>query len=252
MKKKLLFLGILAILIGCKVDSPSLTKVDGSLLPIDKTLRSDSEIEDFIAPYREELAVEMNKILSYTPIDLQRTDGRLESSLGNLMADLCYQRAHPVFLNKTGKRIDFALFNYGGIRAGIGRGDIRVEHAFKLMPFENSLVVVEMTGAKLQELIAFLAEGKVAHPLSKQITLMLTDTGTKCRIGGQMLDQNKHYYVLTSDYLQRGGDHMNFFADPVNLFSLNYKVRDAILDYFTATDTIRVELDGRFRKVLPK
>ena len=40
------------------------------------------------------------------------------------------------------------------------------------------------------------------------------------------------YYVLTNDYLQNGGDGMDFFADPEELIGLDYKVRDAILDYF--------------------
>ena len=72
----------------------------------------------------------MSKVLSYTPIDLTRTDGKLESSLGNLLADLCYQRANPVFKSRTGNTIDFALFNYGGIRAGITKGDITTQNAF--------------------------------------------------------------------------------------------------------------------------
>ena len=42
---------------------------------------------------------------------------------------------------------------------------------------------------------------------------------------------------------------MNFFRNPVNLFKLDYKVRNAIVDYFAETDTIQVVLDGRFRKI---
>ena len=39
----------------------------------------------------------MNTILSFTPINLTRVDGELESSLGNLMADMCYNIGNPIF-----------------------------------------------------------------------------------------------------------------------------------------------------------
>ena len=93
----------------------------------------------------------MNTVLSYTPHNLVRTDGELESSLGNLLADLCYEKGNPIFNSRTGKNIDFALFNYGGIRAGITQGNITTQNAFNLMPFENSLVVLELTSEKIEE-----------------------------------------------------------------------------------------------------
>ena len=41
---------------------------------------------------------------------------------------------------------------------------------------------------------------------------------------------------------------MNFFKDPVELHKIDYKVRNAIIDYFEETDTIKVKLDNRFVK----
>jgi len=41
---------------------------------------------------------------------------------------------------------------------------------------------------------------------------------------------------------------MNFFKNPVNLYKTDYKLRNAIIDYFKETDTIKVKLDGRFRE----
>jgi 5'-nucleotidase len=180
---------------------------------------------------------------------LVRTDGGLESSLGNLFADMCYQRANEVFKSRTGNNIDFAMFNYGGIRAGIGKGNITNENAFQLMPFENTLVVVELTAEKLHELAQYLIEGKTAHPLSKQINLVITNKADnyELSINNSPIDNTETYFVLTSDYLQTGGDHMNFFKDPVNLYKLDYKVRNAIIDYLKENDTISVTLDGRFR-----
>ena len=169
------------------------------------------------------------------------------NTLGNLMGDLCYQRANPVFNSRTGKNIDFAMFNYGGIRAGISKGAVKMENAFNLMPFENSLVIVELTADKIEELVTYLIKNKRAHPLSKHFNLAITKTGYSLKISGKSLENDTTYFVLTSDYLQNGGDSMNFFKDPISITSIDYKVRNAIIDYFKETDTLKTNLDGRFR-----
>jgi 2',3'-cyclic-nucleotide 2'-phosphodiesterase (5'-nucleotidase family) len=247
MKKIIISLFTISVLFSCKNEPQNLVKIEGKLLPISEELTEKQEITDFIQPYKVKVESEMNAVLSFTPTDLVRTDGELESSLGNLMADLCFERANPVFNSRTGKNIDFAMFNYGGIRAGITKGDIKTENAFHLMPFENSLVVLELTSEKIKELVNYLITEQRAHPLSKQFNLIITKNGYNLSINNKLFDITKTYFVLTSDYLQNGGDNMNFFKDPVNIENLDYKVRNAIIDYFQETDTIRGTLDGRFK-----
>lgn len=248
MKNTILILFIILLSVSCKKDPQYLVKIEGKQLPITAKIATDKTIEDFIQPYKEKVEAEMNTVLSYTPKDLVRTDGELESTLGNLMADLCFERANPVFNSRTGKNIDFAMLNFGGIRAGITKGDIKTINAFNLMPFENSLVVVEMTAEKITELVQYLITQNKAHPISKQLKLIVKANDYNLTIHNLPLDNSKTYFVLTSDYLQNGGDNMVFFKDPVKLFKLDYKVRNSIIDYFTEIDTIKVELDGRFTK----
>lgn len=190
----------------------------------------------------------METVLSYTPKNLNRYDGKFESSLGNLMADLCFEKANPIFNSRTGNNIDFALFNFGGIRTAISKGKITNKHAFQLMPFENELVVVELSSEKITELINYLVRANKAHPISKHLNLNITKNGTAIKINGSQIDNLKSYFVLTSNYLQNGGDNMNFFKNPINLYKTNYKVRNAIIDYFKENDTVKIELDSRFLK----
>jgi 2',3'-cyclic-nucleotide 2'-phosphodiesterase (5'-nucleotidase family) len=247
MKKIIISLFIINLLLGCKDEPQYLVKIEGKQLPVTEAIKSNIEIEDIIKPYKERTEQEMSAILSYTAVNLVRTDGELESSLGNLMADLCYERANPVFNSRTGKNIDFAMFNYGGIRAGITQGEISTQNAFNLMPFENSLLVVELSPKKIEELVNYLIQEKLAHPLSKQFNLTITKSGYELTINNKKIDPNKTYFVLTSDYLQTGGDRMNFFKEPIAIHKLDYKVRNAIIDFLKETDTIKVKLDGRFR-----
>ena len=52
--------------------------------------------------------------------------------------------------------------------------------------------------------------------------------------------------ILTSDYLANGGGKMKFFKDKEQI-KVGIKLRDAIIDYCTKTDTINVQLDGRIQ-----
>ncbi len=117
------------------------------------------------------------------------------------------------------------------------------------MPFENKLVVVELSGKQTKVLFDYLENRKEAHPISH---LHLKMTGNKLSsilINDAPFYVSKNYFVLTHDYLQHGGDQMIFFKDPISLFDTQYKVRDAIIDYLKDIDTIKVKLDGRFVKI---
>lgn len=247
MKKKFIFFFTIILFLSCKNEPQHLVTIKGKQLPITEEITSTKAIETVIKPFKEKVEKEMNVVLSFTPKDLNRYDGKLESSLGNLMADLCQEKANLMFNSKTGKNIDFAMFNFGGIRANISKGEITTRNAFQLMPFENNLVVVELSSEKIIELVNYLINEKRAHPLSKDITLVITKNGYDLRIKNSHIDNSKTYFVLTSDYLQKGGDNMNFFNNPISLFKTDYKVRNAIIDYFKEKDTITAKLDGRFR-----
>lgn len=221
------------------------TKITAETIAIDSATKPDTSFVILISPFKKKMIKEINTVLTYTPKDLVRTDGKMQSSLGNLMADLCYSRANPVFKKMAGKNIDFTLLNYGGIRSGIFKGKVTYKNAFELMPFENTLVVTELTGDKIEALVRYFITQKRAHPLSKQIQLTITKNRFTLQINGQPFDRNKTYHVLTHDYLQSGGDRMVFFKDPVRLYDLKYKVRDAIVDHFKSVDTLTSALDNR-------
>ena len=247
--KKIAFAFFLSFLLfSCQKEKVVVSKITAKTIAIDTTLTSVDAIVKTIAPFKEKMIQEINTKISYTPKNLTRNDADLESSLGNLIADLSYERANPIFNKETQKNIDFAMFNYGGIRAGIPAGNITNKHAFELMPFDNMYVVVELSGEKTEELITYLITNKTAHPLSKHVQLTITKNGCKMYINDKKFDKNKSYFVLTTDYLQSGGDNMNFFKNPKTILKTDYKMRDAIVDYLKTKDTIKSVLDNRFKR----
>lgn len=243
--KPVYFFCFFLVLVSCKDVDRNLIKITAKTIAIDSTIKSSKKIERIIAPYKEKLIGEMEKVLSYTPKDLTKKTVAMQSSLGNLIADMCFEMSVTLFKEKTNTAIDFAMFNYGGLRATISAGKVTKEQAFKLMPFENELVVVNLTAKKILELVDYFIENKKAHPLSKNIALLIKENEFRLKINDRNFDKNKTYNVLTSDYLQGGGDKMNFFKNPEKLTKLNYKVRDAIINYFEKVDTLKIAIDKR-------
>ncbi len=247
MKKYHLLLFFILLQIACKKEPLALSQIKGKRIAVSNKIKSNKVIDSFIKPFKEKIDKSMGKILSYASKNMHKKDGELESTVGNLMADIVHQQAQPIFHKRTGKSIDFTLLNYGGIRSGISKGPVTTRTAFELMPFENSIVVVELTAKKVNQLITYLAKGKKAHPISHLTIELDKDYNLKkARINGKKINKNRTYFVATNDYLQHGGDRMNFFSNPVSLHVLDYKIRNALLDSFQKIDTLPAILDNRF------
>ena len=234
---------------SCKTNS-HLYKIEGQKISITDSLQSVAEIEAFVKPYRDYINKDLDSVLAYSVDTYSKSDGELNTALGNLMADVVYDQANPVFKSRTGNNIDFVLINHGGIRSILSKGDVTTRTAFSLMPFENSIVVAKLNGSQIQDLLNYLAEAKRAHPISKlQITLDKNGKIAETTIKGKPIDFNADYYVATNDYLYNGGDGMTFFKSENNVTVLDYKIRNAVIDHFKKVDTISLVRDNRFIQI---
>lgn len=245
--KHLFLLLLFSGFISCDFNSSSDTGIDGKRLAITDSIEADSEIADFIRPFKEHLNSTLDSTLAHNPMDLSKSDGDLNTGIGNLMADIVMEQANPVFNSRTGKNIDVVLLNQGGIRSSLNKGNVSTRSAYGLMPFENEIVIAELSAEKILEMLNYLEKSKTAHPLSGiQITVDKNYETTEVLIQGEEIDSSATYLVATSDYLQQGGDNMNFLKDPVELYNVDYKIRNAIIDYFHKVDTIKTGIDNRF------
>ncbi|MCK5782216.1 MAG: 5'-nucleotidase C-terminal domain-containing protein [Flavobacteriales bacterium] len=232
---------------SCNEDKLSKNRSDFDYIEIKGDLEGTKQIEDFIKPYHNSTEVELDRVLSYSKRDLltSRGTGLLESPLGNLLSDLVLEQANERYATIDNKKADFVVLNRGGIRTPISKGSITQRNMFEIMPFENTLLVVTITPEKMQELLEYMANSK-GHPMSN-IRLQIKDKeAINVEIGGKTYDKTRNYKVITTDYLQHGGDRMYFLSDPIAIDTLSYKMRDAMIDYFEKTDTVDVKLDGRF------
>ena len=248
MRRLLLLLFLSPVLLSsCKSGDLKVTRIQTTQIAITDSIPADPAIEAFIAPFRERIAQEMDSVLAFAPRDLDKKDGDLNTAIGNMMADAVMELAGPIFRERTGKTLDMVLLNFGGIRSTINKGDITTRTAYQVMPFENEVVVAELKGEHLQQMIDYLIKADTAHPIAG-LELWIDDQGKvlKALVGGEPIRKDKSYFVATNDYLYLGGDNMRFFSNSLSETTLDYKIRNLLIDYFSRKDSIAPVIDQRF------
>lgn len=233
---------------SCAEKKMYVNKVEGKQIPVTEALSKTNSIEEFIAPYRKHIDEDLNTVLAYAPENIDKK-GMWQTKIGNLQSTVTLASANKVFYLRENKKVDICLLNNGGIRAIINKGNVTTRTAFELMPFENNLVVVSLKGEQILEMVNYIIKEKKPHPLAGlTFTIDKNDLAKNILVQKQPLDLQKMYYVATNDYLYHGGDNMNFFKKAIEMYDLDYKVRNVWVDYFKEVDTIPVLTDIRITK----
>jgi len=233
------------LLFSCAEHKYYVTKVEAKDFGVTNKNNSIAEIDSYIKPYRDHIDAELNTPISFAPETLDKL-GKWQTTIGNLLADITLQKGNAIFNARENKQIDLCLLNNGGIRSIIPKGNVTMKTAFEIMPFENTSIVVALKGEQIMEMLNyFIAENK-PHPLSGlQFTISKTNQPISILIQGKPFDNNRTYYVITSDYLANGGDRMDFFKKGTAKYDLNYKLRNILIDYFKENKSISASKDDR-------
>lgn len=241
------FLIVIALLLSCRHLSP-IEKVETKVLAIDSisVIKEDTTALRIIKPFKEKMEAEMNEILGYTEEAMVKD--KPEGILNNFVADLILSKANDYYIPDDGQKIDFCILNNGGLRTSLPKGSITRGKIFELMPFDNKLIVITLTGEKTLQMFNFIAKAG-GVPVSGFSMGIKDTTAVNISLKGKTFDKTKNYKVVTSDYLANGGDKMIFFKDPVKLKNLEVLVRDAIITYVIEENKkgnkLKSELDKR-------
>ncbi len=234
---------LLVFLASCRAPLAMNRVETGKNISLTQDLPEDQNFLQIIAPYKKELESIMNTKISYTDTDLNKQGDN--SNLGNLLADFVYEGANEWAAQNKMPEVDGAVINIGGIRTSIGVGDILTKHIYQVMPFENEVVIVKLTGEQMQGLFDYYLSTQKNNPVSH--LLIETERGqtlTHMLINGKPADKTKTYHIATSDYLALGGDSMNFFSKG-EMTATGIKMRDLFLEKFKANPVIKAPSDLR-------
>jgi 2',3'-cyclic-nucleotide 2'-phosphodiesterase (5'-nucleotidase family) len=243
----LLIIGLFVTIAAC---TPSFevisTTVENQTITADNSL-TDSAIVRFYLPYKKQLDEEMNKVIGYAPTDLFKA--KPESKLTNLLADLLLEETRSILSGAGRKPIaHLAFLNYGGIRTGIPEGPVTVNKMFELMPFENELVVLELSGADVKRFLDLIAS-RGGESISGVRFRIRDGKAADIKIDGKSLASGGTYWLATSDYVADGGDSYAMLMNSTDRINTGIKIRDVIIQYLerihAAGKKLNPETDGR-------
>ena len=219
---------------------------------------ADSEIAARAAAIIAEVDAEYGTVFAKTEVTLngEKAPGNRteETNLGDLITDALVWRA-----TQEGEAVDAAITNGGGIRATIEAGDITKKDINTVLPFGNTLSIVQVTGAELLEAleastyctptsiggfpqvsgIEFTVDTTKAYDQGEQYPGS-TYYGPKSiqrvtieTVGGEPFDANATYTIATNDFMAAGGDTYYAFAAASVNYDLGLSMDEVVMDYIT-------------------
>jgi 5'-nucleotidase len=228
---------------------------DGELIAIDDTIVEDAALAAILAVLQQPMSEMMTDIIGQTDVFLDGENDNIrsgETNLGNMIADAVLEKV------KTAGA-DIAIVNSGGIRVSVPAGDITWEKLMEVLPYENYLILVDITG---EQLVAALENGvgqteefKGRFPQVAGIRFIwnsasepgsrIVSVEVQTESGYVALDENAVYRVVINDYLYSGGDGFSVFQQGSNYINAGFTYFEIMLDYFMDNSPVSPQVDGR-------
>ena len=221
---------------------------------IDSTIPDDAAVEKMLGTYTPKVRA-LDTVIGKLKGDL-RKGGVGSGSLGNFVTDGIRAQSSA----KLGKPVVLAITNGGGLRKSIiSEGDLRLRDIFELLPFENSLVAFDLSGAQVLDLLRVVvshqdaqAGARIRYRLDADKKLELESARFLIDGVEREIDPAATYTIISIDYLLNvtGGDYAKVLKQAANTRELGLTLRDAMTDYVKAETAagreIKSILDGRF------
>ncbi|MBA3255187.1 MAG: 5'-nucleotidase C-terminal domain-containing protein [Pyrinomonadaceae bacterium] len=239
--------------------APAKTKGRVSEILVDASIPDDPALEKMLAPYSAKVGA--------LEVVIGKIEGELKKgpvgggNLGNFVADGIRLQSSA----KLGKPVLLAVTNSGGLRKNtIAAGDLRAADIFELLPFENALAEVDLTGEQLLKLLnVVVSSGDAlsganikyrmnAYNRPELVSVRLLDSQ-----GREMeIDPKATYSIVTNDYLLKlGSGRYAILQEGINVRTLVVTLRNALMDYVKAETAsgrpIKAALDDRFVLIGP-
>ena len=185
----------------------------------------DAEAKEFLEQAEKEVEVITSQVIGHSAIDFPHIRDELRmygnSSLGVFVASSM----------KIGNA-NMGMTNGGGVRAPLEKGDITYGDAISILPFQNQLNIVNISGTRLRETLKYGTRnyGKEAfggYPIISGLSYTLDlskDQTDDARITGMKLitntgaeieaiEDDQYYTLAVTDFTWQGGDGFDMLVD---------------------------------------
>jgi len=250
-----IFLSIVTIIGVCVACTSGYKIVGGNFQNFSIDLKTDSIVDktyvELLRPYSATLDSELTGVIAFA--DTSLVADRPESPLSNFISDMLLEFGQQYAIEKlTNVHVDFSLANNGGLRTSIPAGEIMVRNIYELLPFENELVLLNLSGeqvATLADHIVFRGGegvGGITFGMKEQKAVNIV-------VQGKPLNPNATYWMITNDYVANGGDGMKILKEASGRIETGEKIRDVVIDGLKQMKTngqhVAAKTDGRIYHV---
>jgi 5'-nucleotidase len=207
----------------------------------------DAKVAGLLAPALarvEEAQKRLVGVSAATPLPRGFTE---EGPLGNLIADALREAAGA----------EVGVMNPGGIRADLPAGPLAFGHVYQVLPFDNTVTVLTLTGAELRKLLELAngnERGSVFPVSGLEVTLARCPGPGRLQdvrlAGGAPLEPGRQYRVALPDFLARGGDGLGPVTrtlPPERVDIRGQDLREALIAYGKARGGLAAPPPGRIR-----
>lgn len=220
-------------------------------------LEPDAEVAALLQPFADKVTKDMETVIataagefSHTVNGLTAYVRRDDTALANMLVDAMREATSE----KVGKAVDVFLQNGGGIRAPLAAGPVTKKNIYTVLPFDNTIMTANLTGAQLVEVLEKKAlvtavlnygdkyngpDGSFLQVSGMTYTLDLAaKTVSDVKIGGQPLDPAKTYLIATQNFMMSGGDGYTMLKAASNQYSTSVFQRDMVIDWVAKKGTL--------------
>jgi 2',3'-cyclic-nucleotide 2'-phosphodiesterase (5'-nucleotidase family) len=177
----------------------------------------------FLQAYRKELQSSMGTVIGQCEAALKKE--KPNGSLGNLVCDAMLFKAQQIDSN-----CQLAVANYGGIRLpSLQKGTITLNSVYELMPFENTISIIELSGALIDSFCQKIAKAG-GMPIGGMQFFLNNKKAENIKVQDQNLDYTKKYKVAVNSYMAAGGDNCEFLI-PLPKKNTSALIRNAIAEF---------------------
>lgn len=212
----------------------------------------DPDVQATVTKWNEQMAPVLSTTIGYNNAALTSGGNKAagDIGLGSLIAE-----GLADYLGA-----DIGVWNNGGIRADLPKGEITMNSIYKVLPFGNIPWKVEATGAQLTEFFSRSFSRQNRNAIDLQIgggsyTVYTKADGTldhvALKIAGEPVDPDRVYTLAVSDYIATSTDYWSTIPTPVEMSSEVDAI--GVAEYVKKLGTVNYKSggDGRIKMVAP-
>lgn len=209
----------------------------GKLIPLETTVSEDERIRSLIEKYKESMSPELERTLGYNEAQLDASRRDVRSDAPNKLAILIA----GLVADSVGA--DLGLVNSGSIRAGMEKGKVTLNDIYKILPFDDTVVKLQINGADLEAVLqtsAQLPDGSGGKLQSYGIvTRRVGDSIELLKVKGRPFEASENYSIAVGEFLASGGDGYEILRyKGKNKLDSGLVIRDLLVHFVETKQTV--------------